>query len=817
MKKWHVLPLMILFLMSCTTLYAANSTDNIVTETVELSEADYYDSNYYAEPEKRYVQHTAGVYSQRESDMGMTLEEYVVDALEQLQNEIDVSAYAIPRTEASTVFFQILNNNPKLFYVDNYISWSYVVGGDTILRYTVHYLDTKENIRQQKEEFEQAVSIALEQIDSSLKPMEKALAVHDYLALNCEYDYERYLQNNVPEISHSAYGALVNRVAVCDGYADAFAYLMEEELGIPCDVVSSSSMAHAWNMVSIDGNWYHVDVTWDDPTRDSLGLVKHNYFLLGDMAISSGQSPHTGWDTQHTAVSTSYDSAFWSEINSAICYHGGYWYYAKYDDTVYLAKLMKKRTLLDEEEVEVYTENNLWNHYSGSYMYLDTANDKIYFNTGTTIYRLDDDENIVNVYEPRLSGKQLIFGFTIRDEMLYYALSETPNLTGRQDILSDTLPELTVSRIEGISADDVSVTYDGNAQTITVLGMQPEDDIWYAGEDGIYSRMQPVMINAGTYRVFYKITRNGYRTYYGNAEVVIHQAVPSYTRPNDFLAISGQTLGELELPQGFAWEMDLDTRFTKEGIQRYYVRYVPDDTINYQTIYNIAISVAVTCPEHQYASEITREATELQKGIRTYTCMLCGHTYMEYIDMITPRKPENISGLKVRMTTSASLKFSWNHVKGVRYRIELYKGSQRVSSKTTAESSCLYTGLKAGTVYTFKITPYKDINGKQYEASTRSLRASTVVARVSKLVVKNNGSDSLSISWKKVTGASGYEIRMKTGNGKYKKIKVTGKNFCIKKGLKSGRTYSFIVRAYKKTGKRAVFGTYSKEKTVTFK
>lgn len=816
MKKWHVLPLVILFLMPCITSYARQSTDDIVTETAELSEADYYDPDYYAEPEKRYAQHTVGIYGQRKSNEGMTLEEYVVDALEQLEEEIDVSAYGIPRTEASTVFFQILNNNPKIFYVDNYVSWSYVAGSDTILQYTVRYLDTKVNIRQQREEFEQAVGIALEQIDGSLKPEEKALAVHDYLALNCEYDYDRYLQNDVPGISHSAYGALVNGIAVCDGYADAFAYLMEEELGIDCDVVSSSSMAHAWNMVYIDGNWYHVDVTWDDPARDSIGYVKHNYLLLGDAAISSGSNPHTGWSTQHTAVSTTYDTAFWTKINSAICYHQGFWYYAKYDDTVYLAKLMKKRTLEDDTEEEVYTENNLWNRYSGSYMYLDTANDKIYFNTGTTIYRLDDDDSIVNVYEPKLLGKQLIFGFTIRDETLYYALSETPNLTSRQNILSDTLPELAVARIEGIRADDVSAIYDGQAQTITVLGIQPEDDIRYAGEDGVYSRLQPIMKNAGTYRVFYKISRSGYRTYYGSAELVIHQAVPSYTVPGGFQVNSGQTLGELELPQGFAWEIDPGTRFSKEGVYKFYAQYVPDDTVNYQTVYNIAITVSVSCPEHQYNSVVTREATEQQKGIRTYTCMLCGHTYMEYIDMITPQKPESVSGLKLRMATSASLKFSWDRVKGVRYRIELYKGGKKVSSKTTAESSCLYTKLKSGTEYILKVTPYKDINGKRYEASTKSIRASTVVAAVKKLAVKYIASDGVKLSWKKVTGASGYEVRMKTGNGKYKRIKVTGKTSFIKKGLKKGTKYSFIVKAYKKTGKKAVFGTCSREKTVIF-
>ena len=48
--------------------------------------------------------------------------------------------------------------------------------------------------------------------------------------------------------------------AVCDSYGDAYLYIMKNKLGIPCELVASEVMAHAWNMIEIGGKWYHVDV-----------------------------------------------------------------------------------------------------------------------------------------------------------------------------------------------------------------------------------------------------------------------------------------------------------------------------------------------------------------------------------------------------------------------------------------------------------------------------------------------------------------------------------------------------------------------------
>ena len=96
-----------------------------------------------------------------------------------------------------------------------------------------------------------------------LSDYEKVKAVHDYLVLNCEYKY----------FKDGPYNALFCGSSNCNGYALAFQKIMNE-LNIPCRYHTGD--VHAWNSVFLDGKWYNIDVTWDDPGgRD----VEYLYFL----------------------------------------------------------------------------------------------------------------------------------------------------------------------------------------------------------------------------------------------------------------------------------------------------------------------------------------------------------------------------------------------------------------------------------------------------------------------------------------------------------------------------------------------------------
>lgn len=112
---------------------------------------------------------------------------------------------------------------------------------------------------------------------------EKALYVHDALVNSLEYDSSTVN-------SHNIYGALVEKAAVCEGYAKAFKYILDD-LNIECILVSGTATnssgeteSHMWNYIKLDGNWYGVDVTWDDPIvvgGYTKNIIRHDYFCKG--------------------------------------------------------------------------------------------------------------------------------------------------------------------------------------------------------------------------------------------------------------------------------------------------------------------------------------------------------------------------------------------------------------------------------------------------------------------------------------------------------------------------------------------------------
>lgn len=138
------------------------------------------------------------------------------------------------------------------------------------------------------------------------------LSIHDYLVANCVYD-ETYTYRTF-------YDVLTRGTAVCSGYAEALMYLLQE-VGIECRYVHSEKMNHAWNIVKLDGNWYHIDTTWDDPTSDVRGRVLHDLFLHSDEVMADEEHKHYDWEAPFECTDTSLDTGrFWQNIDSAICY-----------------------------------------------------------------------------------------------------------------------------------------------------------------------------------------------------------------------------------------------------------------------------------------------------------------------------------------------------------------------------------------------------------------------------------------------------------------------------------------------------------------
>lgn len=145
-------------------------------------------------------------------------------------------------------------------------------------------------------------------IKPGMSDFQKELVLHDYVVLHTVYDYKNYINNTITDDDGSAYGVLINGTAVCQGYAEAMNLLLNK-VGIESQVVIGSAYGvhgwegHAWNIVLIDGSYYHLDTTFDDPLGNDGDdeVAMHNYFNVTDAKISLDHK----WDKSYPICNTS--------------------------------------------------------------------------------------------------------------------------------------------------------------------------------------------------------------------------------------------------------------------------------------------------------------------------------------------------------------------------------------------------------------------------------------------------------------------------------------------------------------------------------
>ncbi|MBO6015670.1 MAG: hypothetical protein J6P60_03680 [Lachnospiraceae bacterium] len=307
--------LIILFNMSMSLTAFAGKQNG--TMTVTLSPDERYDPKYYADA---FLQSDEELPKAGLSDAERaTFEARMVIAWEKMETTVNVTDLHIPTDTLGDLYFQTLYAHPEFFYLKNFYSFS--CSGDTVISVKPSYTRNAATAATKKAELDAVVTQILSLISPEMQDYEKALIVHDWIALHCCYGGDT-------DDCFTAYGALVQHKAVCEGYSKAFVYILKNKLGIECCMVSSSAMNHAWNLVLLDGHYYHVDVTWDDPTPDLLGRVCHTYFMLNDASIvTAGGGGHEAGDKGIVADGTTYGNGQWKASESNMVYDEGKWYY----------------------------------------------------------------------------------------------------------------------------------------------------------------------------------------------------------------------------------------------------------------------------------------------------------------------------------------------------------------------------------------------------------------------------------------------------------------------------------------------------------
>ena len=124
-------------------------------------------------------------------------------------------------------------------------------------------------------------------IKDGMSDYEKELALHDYIVKNFEYDTSAAEQDEISDSSTSITCFLCEHKGVCEAYAYTFKALCSL-CGLKCYVVSGKldNVNHAWNIIELDGSFYHIDLTSDDPLPDIPQHCFYTYFNLTDAEIS---------------------------------------------------------------------------------------------------------------------------------------------------------------------------------------------------------------------------------------------------------------------------------------------------------------------------------------------------------------------------------------------------------------------------------------------------------------------------------------------------------------------------------------------------
>ncbi len=351
---------------------------------------------------------------------------------------IDISQFEIPY---SSNLWDILSsliwyNSPELFRIDA-MGCSISSGKISQIVFRENY--SKEEYAVMLEAMYSSAEKLLKNIkgNKNLTEVEKALLLHDRLALLCEYDYDSLQSNNVPESSYNAYGVLVLNDAVCKGYALAYDYLLEQ-VGIQSDYCSSDELNHAWNIVYINNTPYHVDVTWDDPVWDVSGRVRHENFLRSTNGfIETGhiEDGKSTIDYNNTPTDTTYDNYFWQSYETAFQLLNNEIYC--FNSTDKNIELLKSE---DGSEIEVI-KNLPYKWRQGEYATFIKSFSKLlcdgkflYYNTPDTVMKFDPvTQNEEEIFKPDLTNYNdyfWIYGLNIKNDKIICEIYSSPNFDG---------------------------------------------------------------------------------------------------------------------------------------------------------------------------------------------------------------------------------------------------------------------------------------------------------------------------------------------------------------------------------------------------
>lgn len=327
-------------------------------------------------------------------------QEAILNSLNNLDDEVNLREFNLSLDIVKKICAQVVNYQPEFFYFKNF-TYYYIPSTNVVTRIVWNYIDyTKDDIQSMRARYQEKLNEALSWIKSDMNANDKIMAVHEYLTLHSYYSNKAEWSNG----QYTAYNILVNGSGLCQAYALAFNGIMKE-LGIDSLFVASQTLNHAWNLVNVDGEWYHVDVTWDDNSVPYSGFSSHINVLQSDSGIRN--SGHSTWETiTPEANDNRYDNIYWKKVDKGLTYYMGNWYYP-------IQGAIIKNNLIGTGQA--IFENDLFTYNS----YIVSWKDNWYFNSNNLLIQyFPENDNLKIIQQYDYASE--IFNMGIWNDALFY-------------------------------------------------------------------------------------------------------------------------------------------------------------------------------------------------------------------------------------------------------------------------------------------------------------------------------------------------------------------------------------------------------------
>ena len=389
--------------------------DNQIVESEIIINYD----NYYEMNEKIHTQEKDNYYEPSiymSDSESLSFRDYMLQEMKKHNENIDVTAYNIPFAETAK-YITLLYGEPEFFAVYGATWRGYQNGITTTV--TFNYIMTKEEISSNWEVINKVVEEYLSGIKPEWNDLEKIIYTNNYLCKKCEYS-----DDLVSPRIHTMVAALVDERPVCDGYSKAFMYLLKQAQ-IEAVLTTSDPMNHAWNLVKLDGNYYHVDVTWNDIKGD--GKTQYKYFLVSDKEFLNNRE-HYSWVSDVAGTSEKYDNSDWFFVDNYLIYKDDYWYYIKNPESFNdqsrnsfeLTKINYRNNETSKITVNV-SDFIFW--FPG----LTEDSKNLYFTTQHAIWKMNyDGTEIEELYRLEDIAK-IVYSVEFRNNKFYYDTTDLVN------------------------------------------------------------------------------------------------------------------------------------------------------------------------------------------------------------------------------------------------------------------------------------------------------------------------------------------------------------------------------------------------------